>query len=456
MADYYPLLVRAISGLPQNTAEARKVVFDRARAALLKQLRSVDPPLPEGEIGRERNSLEEAIRRIEAEQADASPANTAPPAPAPRPPRPEAAPHAPLNPRRESGEAQGGDGRPANGRPEFSRAAQRPATPDEPAAEETPDAGQTDTDTPETAPNDAPLGDKARPRVGRATVRSRAEAQASQSERGGARRVIVFVILALLVIGAIGGVVWKREMVAELFANKQQQQAATPPAQPAAPAPDQPKNGDRVAQSGEPARPGNAPAAPRNQASGTQKVILFEESPGNAQQVQQFEGTVTWKTETVSGGPGNPPDIGIRADLQIPERRINVSFTLRRNLDQTLPASHTIEIGFGLPPDFPYGGVSNVPVVRVKQTESAQGAPLAGLSVKISPTAFLIGLSAVPADKQRNLQLLQTRPWIDIPIVYTNNKRAIIAFEKGPAGTQAFQDAFSAWGELYQGDANGN
>lgn len=69
MADYYPLLVRAISSLPQKTGEGRRAVYDRARTALMRQLRGVDPPLPEGEITRERMSLEEAIRRLEADYA---------------------------------------------------------------------------------------------------------------------------------------------------------------------------------------------------------------------------------------------------------------------------------------------------------------------------------------------------------------------------------------------------
>ena len=36
--------------------------------------------------------------------------------------------------------------------------------------------------------------------------------------------------------------------------------------------------------------------------------------------------------------------------------------------------------------------------------------------------------------------------FVDIPIVYTNNKRAILAIEKGTPGARAFEEAFRAWG----------
>ena len=46
---------------------------------------------------------------------------------------------------------------------------------------------------------------------------------------------------------------------------------------------------------------------------------------------------------------------------------------------------------------------------------------------------------------QRNVQLLKDRSWFDIPIVYTNGGRAILALEKGTPGERAFADAFAAW-----------
>jgi hypothetical protein len=76
MADYYPLIARAIAGLdPSAPGESRRALYERARTALIAQLRSVQPPLSESEITRERLSLEEAVRKVESEaaqRADAS------------------------------------------------------------------------------------------------------------------------------------------------------------------------------------------------------------------------------------------------------------------------------------------------------------------------------------------------------------------------------------------------
>src|SRR5215469_5768947 len=70
MADYYPLIARAIAGLDPNApGESRRALYERARAALIAQLRNVQPPLSESEITRERLSLEEAVRKVESEAA---------------------------------------------------------------------------------------------------------------------------------------------------------------------------------------------------------------------------------------------------------------------------------------------------------------------------------------------------------------------------------------------------
>src|SRR4029077_12754485 len=67
MADYHPLVARAVSGLDKKTGENRRALYERARPALVNQLRSVEPALDESDITRERLALEEAIRKVEAD-----------------------------------------------------------------------------------------------------------------------------------------------------------------------------------------------------------------------------------------------------------------------------------------------------------------------------------------------------------------------------------------------------
>src|SRR6516165_3162647 len=93
MADYYPLIAKAVTGLEKSTGEARRALYDRARSALVAQLRGVTPALSESDITRERLSLEEAIRKVETESARRSrtdpPPRAAPPTPPARPDTPQ-------------------------------------------------------------------------------------------------------------------------------------------------------------------------------------------------------------------------------------------------------------------------------------------------------------------------------------------------------------------------------
>ena len=109
-----------------------------------------------------------------------------------------------------------------------------------------------------------------------------------------------------------------------------------------------------------------------------------------------------------------------------------MTLLIRRDLNQVQQAtSHTIEITFDLPAEFPFGGIANVPGVLMKQAEQTRGSPLGGAAAKVTSNYFLIGLSAVETDMQRNIQLLKERGWFDIPIVYNNGRRAILTIEKG-------------------------
>src|SRR5580700_6706776 len=101
MADYYPLIARAVDGLGASTGEARRALYERARAALVAQLRGIEPPLSEADITRERLALEDAIRKVEAETVRRSrtePRPAAPPLRSSPPPRPQAPPPPPQPP----------------------------------------------------------------------------------------------------------------------------------------------------------------------------------------------------------------------------------------------------------------------------------------------------------------------------------------------------------------------
>ena len=93
MADYQSLLTRAVANLPPSSpAASRQAIYDRARRALVTQLRSLRPPLPESDIAREETSLDKAIAAVEANfaPADAPPGANAAPPPASSPAAPAA------------------------------------------------------------------------------------------------------------------------------------------------------------------------------------------------------------------------------------------------------------------------------------------------------------------------------------------------------------------------------
>ncbi len=519
MTDYFPLIARAVEGLEPSTGEARRALYERARSALVAQLRSVEPALPETDITKERLALEDAIRKVEADAARKSRADVREPRAAPPPlPRERSTPPADIG-RSEArqnvppspgpatttrADAPPHDAPPQSARERLlgARTTSRPresikgfrdvvnevhdlgaataksaqaardtrdsygrATPPSwPPAEEAavplahdyaPEVEAEDLTPAHEERNDRgsfpdfehegtrpPLSPRHQPYA--ATADDEHYVQPPRSH-GGVVALVAIVIGVIILAGVGATLAWQWSNITGLyqhyahFGTKPPVQAPTAPTQ-------QPKFSGRVPQE---QSAGQAPAAgtqgsPTAAPAVAQRVVLYEEDPGDPQGKRSV-GSAIWRTETVSPGPGLAPELAVRADVEIPDRKMAVTWSLRRNTDQALPASHTIEIMFKLPPDFPGGGIANVPGILMKQSEQARGTPLAGLAVKVTNGFFLVGLSAVEADVQRNIQLLKERPWFDIPIVYTTGGRAILAMEKGPPGDQAFAEAFAAW-----------
>ncbi|HEY4981999.1 MAG TPA: hypothetical protein VII24_08700 [Pseudolabrys sp.] len=478
MADYHPLISRAVAGLDKNTGEVRRALYERARAALVNQLRSVEPPLDESDITRERLALEEAIRKVEAEAAKRSrPDDDGLHEPPREEPRSSLRDQGLRDFRETVAEAEGlGDAaaeanRSARASFDAVQGDQAPHAGDgdhgpaehyfgPPAAEQfepqpqphpLPEPEPQPPPLPEPQPHpfhETPHADEhAPPPAPPAAPWVPPPVESYEDDEAYARpprsygRIITVALLLLVIAGLAGAAYWQRNSIASMVAGLRSSTPAPKPGEVVQPA-GRPKIADRIGGAGDTLpNSANAPAA-----AVAQKVVLYDEDT-NDPQGKRYVGSALWRTETVSPGPGLAPEFAIRADVEIPERRMRMTWSLRRNTDKALPASHTIEIMFTLPADFAEGGIGNVPGVLMKQNEQARGVPLAGLAVKVTNGYFLVGLSAVDIDVQRNIQLLKERDWLDIPVVYTTGKRAILAIEKGTPGSRAFEEAFRAWGQ---------
>jgi hypothetical protein len=534
MADYYPLIARAIAGLdPSAPGESRRALYERARAALIAQLRGVQPPLSESEITRERLSLEEAVRKVESEAAqrarDASrsgdgarpagaragdafrattrpagrpaepgapPSTSQPPPPArPRPPspssrnerppgqddrgqrnlRPDAPP--PSQPQVPMEDPQLPPTRERSGAPRRSADNSAPQAPPPPGmrgfrdiAADADDLGRAAAQANRAArktyanvPSPSPEFDRLEPSMENRGAdpdapysydESVAEAERYAPPQGPRPRVAaggepkkraragaVFPFRSAIAIGVVlilvgAAILWGKSLVTAVSGLFKPSQTVEAPKDASSAPQSKPKIPDRVGQ----------PSSTDQVAPVAQRVVLYDEDPADPKG-KQYVGSVVWRTEQIKAAAGQKADIAVRADIDIPDRKFKMTISFRRNTDTSLPASHTAELTFILPPDFTGGGVSNVPGILMKSNEQARGTPLAGLAVKVTDGFFLVGLSNVDADRSRNLQLLKERSWFDVPLVYVNQRRAIIAIEKGAPGERAFNDAFAAWGE---------
>ncbi|TIM12033.1 MAG: hypothetical protein E5Y62_02350, partial [Mesorhizobium sp.] len=222
---------------------------------------------------------------------------------------------------------------------------------------------------------------------------------------------------------------------------------ATPPADGAPPAPAAPT--DSAAAPAAPAlgaAPGAAPtAAPAETALAVgQKAIFYEERTSTAQGSAE-PGSIVWSLVQESPGGNLPPEPAIRAEASIPGKDVQLRMTIRRNTDQTLPASHIIEMIFLTPDGFDGGGVDNILRVAMKGSEQDAGSPLIGIPAKIADGFFLVALNDTKADEDANLTLLRGQKWIDVPVVYKTGRRALLTMEKGIPGEKVFDEALKAW-----------
>jgi hypothetical protein len=437
----------------------RKAVYQRARGALIGQLRSLEPPLSEADIDLESRALETAIERLETVHGDPAPRNeAAPPAVAIADPAPAIVPA--DDPPAAPVEVPVEPAMPPAPSPDLGLP---PAVVDEPVAPaEAGPPGETPTIVPFRAPQ-APPAKVVEPSPDETPATAvdpsilAADAVSGRQRpridvvppRGGRSRLLrnVFVgSVLLVVIGLIATAAFLlRDKPADLQPSTVENQET--PAEGG-----ESKYADRIGGEARPAeRPataqGGSPQAPvQPEVAVSQRAVLYEENAaGTNAAPASTQGRVVWRLDAVPGDQGQPLETALRATIEFADAGLNLAMTIRRNLDSTLPASHTIELAFTQGPAGAARSVQDVGLIQLKDEENARGSPVSGLPVRVRENLFLIGLSSLSNDIDRNTDLLLNRNWLDLAVKFTSGPRAIVSFEKGSSGTQAMQRAFEQW-----------
>jgi hypothetical protein len=221
--------------------------------------------------------------------------------------------------------------------------------------------------------------------------------------------------------------------------------APAPAAEPSAQTGVPPKSEDRLSTAdagGSAASPDAGKAAPDAVATGGSQSLLLEASQDGTTGAVPFSGTVDWSKGTDE--MGQPTLVG---KANIPARNLGVSVLIRKNNDPQLPASHLMEINFTVNASFAGGAIASLPGVLLKNEELVQGTPLIGASARVVGNSFLFALSSSAADEATNKDLLTSRKWMDLAVIYSTGKKAIITLEKDDKTEQLFNDVFTAWGK---------
>lgn len=496
MADFHAVLQRTISALPENTGEARRAVYDRARQALIRQLQTLDPPLSPSEITRQRLDLEESIRKVEAEFAalmfssppfgdddqaagaeDKSPPPEEKPVPVPPPVEGKSAPPAPEK---------------------------ASAGPDETKPKDTAKpADQAKGADAEKAPeNDETLKPKSTPKLDAAER----PAPPQPKKRGG----LIAGLVVLLLAGVAGAAIYSQRDA--LFSGGDSSEtviAVTPEEVDGQQAAEggvetEPKGSDRVdetapesasgSENGEltlerqgeegqprvilpqgptpavtpeqnaeleeqaaeetetaPAEEDVAAAPPADDSSlqpadtGDSRAFLYEAGSDPAAEGRASAGEIRWSLVQDGGIDDASAGPLIRADMSFPERGIGGTISIRKNADPTLPASYLFEFVFDVTRGFEGEGIAGVPGILLKGQEQEPGQPLSGAPAKIAENFYWFALTNSSAENQANIGLLRDESWFDILLFYDSGLRAVMSLSKGEEGARVFREAFAAW-----------
>jgi hypothetical protein len=405
MADYQPLLTRAIANLASaSTRAVRHAVYERARIAQQVQLRTHYPPLGKSDIAREEGALEDAIALVEAKfgGGDASLAETA-----------IVTETTPLV---------------------MEGASEKLVTAN---------AGRTEALIPP-AYKPAPIGQRG----------------AGPQKSGMRLWRAPTAALAGLFAGVFGAILAVTG-AAIVMRHTPPDRARAPPETLQEPTPEQPteiaersqpivteSNSTAAATSmPQPTGHGVVEAAIQTRDASTSElpdtaraaVLIASDDP---QRPMEGLGKTVWST--IPPVPGHPATVAVRADADIPDLKMHATMILRKNTDPTLQATHTIDLKFSFADGAPISGVKDVePKMRNLGLTASEA--LTNVKVKISDLYFLIALVNGDQDIARNLELMQKRAWFDFSLLLKDDRIAKLLFQKSSTGEAMLAKAFEVW-----------
>ena len=435
MADYYSLIFRAISALPQSSIEARQTVYARARTALVTQLRNIQPPVGEADIRAESRALEEAITRIELEIAGKAAKSVAPPPPPAKP-----APTAPVQAPAGAGASKSAASPSAALARLRERAAQAKAglTSSKPAERDAPPppppgASFRETlervETQPAQPQQTSLAPAAQPATSRETLRPAAPLPLPPRPQRRRGQILAVIGVLMALIGTLALLAWQ-------FHERPEDQAGLKSSGGETATEESGKYGDRL-ETADTGKGGNVPVA--------QKAEMWVASLNEPEKVERiYPANVLWRLENVGGGPGETVGSAIRGDVDIPDAKLKATLLFRKNTDPTLSASHTITISFKPEAGSPVGDVKAIGPIQMRRPDAQSGEKLVGIPVPISNNYFLIGLMRGDPEK-RNIQVLRSLSVIDLPFQFADGRLATINLLKGPTGDRIFAEGVDSW-----------
>ena len=468
MADFVAVLKKTIDAQADKSPELRQRVYAKARATIEQKL--VTANASQAVAVRQRNILEDAIAEVEAFYA--------PPAATPEEPVEDALEDFLQEVKQEAeAPAPSGDD---NDKDTLSGS---------PRDEHRENASSEDDDAPALeAQRSDDWMDRAKEKTQarRSEYMERAAKKEQRSHKG-----LIAALVAILVLGGAGYAVWSnKDKIQELASNlgrsdapetgsdteTQPENTVTPPADANTATPDgeqtpeqpqQPAGEQKLTQrllpdgsevdegpaggangigegtstaASTPAPAGTTPQSGQNQAVAVGQQALLYEERGGAGSDSVERGNVVWSVIEESPEDGQPAEPAVRASVTMPTSKVELKMTIRKNTDQSIPASHLVELVFTVPEGFSGGAVDNVQRITFKDTEQAAGNPLIAVPSKIGDNFFIVWLNDARTAQDTNLSLMRRLQWIDIPISYRNGRRALVSLEKGVPGEKAFNE----------------